>query len=46
LAVNDATRNMGSVAGVAVVGSITASVSAGHLAGRGITATGRQIRTV
>jgi hypothetical protein len=31
-AVNDATRNLGSVLGVAVVGSITASVAAGRLA--------------
>ncbi|HEY3869939.1 MAG TPA: MFS transporter [Actinocrinis sp.] len=34
-AVNDATRNMGSVLGVAVVGSIAASVFAGRVAGHG-----------
>ena len=32
-AVNDTTRNMGSVLGVAVIGSITASVFAGRMAG-------------
>jgi Major Facilitator Superfamily len=37
-AVNDATRNMGSVLGVAVVGSVTASVFAGRLAGHGVPA--------
>ena len=36
-AVNDATRNLGSVLGVAVVGSITASVAAGRLAVLGST---------
>jgi EmrB/QacA subfamily drug resistance transporter len=35
-AVNDATRNMGSVLGVAVVGSITASVFASRMAGHAV----------
>jgi EmrB/QacA subfamily drug resistance transporter len=39
-AVNDATRNLGSVLGVAVVGSITASVAAGRLPALGSTALG------
>jgi EmrB/QacA subfamily drug resistance transporter len=34
-AVNDATRNLGSVLGVAVIGSITASVFASRMAGHG-----------
>jgi EmrB/QacA subfamily drug resistance transporter len=34
-AVNDATRNMGSVLGVAIVGSITASVFASRMSGHG-----------
>ena len=37
-AVNDATRNMGSVLGVAVVGSVTASVFASRLGGRRVPA--------
>jgi EmrB/QacA subfamily drug resistance transporter len=35
-AVNDATRNMGTVLGVAVVGSVTASVFANRIAGHGV----------
>ena len=37
-AVNDTTRNMGSVLGVAVFGSITASVFAGRMGGGSLTA--------
>jgi EmrB/QacA subfamily drug resistance transporter len=37
-AVNDTTRNMGSVLGVAVFGSITASVFAGRMGGRSLAA--------
>jgi EmrB/QacA subfamily drug resistance transporter len=43
-AVNDATRNIGSVLGVAIVGSITASVFASRMAGHG--AAGSSVGTV